>query len=156
MPGAGSEHAWLARKAGTWDVKCTMNMGPGRPPAQFDAVDVAEMVGPFWLRGEFKADMFGMRYIGQAMLGFDQLKQRWISTWVHALDSTMTLFEGTRDEATRTLELRGEGLGPLGPGTKFRSTELEISPDHHVFTMYCLLPDGSESQVLQYRYFRRK
>ncbi len=156
MPTPGPEHAWLAQKVGTWDVQCSMSMGPGKPPMEFTAVDVAEMVGPFWLRGKFTCEMFGAKYTGQAMVGYDSLAGKWLSSWIHSIDPTISLFEGKRDEATKTLEFRGTGLGPLGPGTKFRSTEVEVSPDEHVFTMYFELPDGSEAQMLQYKYRRRK
>lgn len=155
MPEPAPEHGWLASKAGVWDVDCTMWMAPGAPPFTCVGVDTAEMVGSFWLRATFSCDMGGTPFIGQSMLGFDPAKGKFFGTWVDGFSAGMSHFEGAK-LADGSLEMKGEGMGPMGPQSKFRMHEVHHSADSFTFSMYYELPDGGELKMMQYEYKRRK
>ncbi|MBI5154723.1 DUF1579 domain-containing protein [Candidatus Poribacteria bacterium] len=156
LPKPLPEHERLTRKAGVWDVECTLFTGPGQPPFNYTAVDRAEAVGPFWLIGNFESDAGGFKISGKATTGFDPSLGRYVSTWVDSTTTSLFSFEGSFDESTGVLALEGRGSGPFGNNTPLRCEETEQDSNHRTFRMFLVQPDGAKVMLFEYRYTRRE
>jgi len=156
MPQPTAEHNWLTSKAGTWDVECTMWMGPpDQPPMKCSGTDVVEAIGGFWISARFNCDMGGMPFVGQCQAGYNEHTKKFVQTWVDSFCSQIMQLEGSR-KSDGSLEMKGIGWGAMGPHTHFRSTEDHHSPDSMTFRMFCSAPGGPEVQTMQFEYKRRK
>jgi hypothetical protein len=80
----GKMQEQLAKGAGVWQGKTTMWMAPGAEAIKSECTSTATpiMDGRF-LRVEFAGEMPGMgAYSGQGTYGFDNVAQRFVSTWI--------------------------------------------------------------------------
>lgn len=154
MPEPAKEHAWLKQLEGEWvsDIQAFM---PGQPPQKLQGSESARMIGGFWLLAENKGNFQGVPYTGILTLGYDPEKKQYVGTWVDSMQSTLWRYEGTVDEAGKTLTLSTEGPCPMAPGKLFKFKEvIEIKDkDHHVFTSSMMGEDGKwvTSMIANYR-----
>lgn len=147
------EHQSLSQNVGNWDVDCKIFMEPGKPPMEFKGRDVVTAVGPYFIQGHFTADFNGAPYEGKSTVGFDPKLGKFFSTWIDAMGPTMSQFQGERNE-DGVLRFKGTHDAMFGPGSRFESEEVTLSPDHRTFRMWVRLPDGKELPMLDYSYRR--
>ena len=81
-PGKMQSH--LARGVGTWSGKTTMWMFPDAPPMKSDCVStVSPIMDGRFIKVEVKGEFPGMGpYTGQGTYGFDNVSQKFVSTWI--------------------------------------------------------------------------
>ncbi len=155
MPQPTREHRLLKDHVGTWKVACTFFMDPSQPPMEAEATETIEMLGEFWTRSDFSADLGGFSILGSAQLGFDPVKGKWVSTWIDNGMPHLFYFEGDLDESAGALEMKGTGPSPVdGSQTTYRTVEIALGPDERTLDMYFTLPSGDEVQMFTYRYKR--
>ena len=155
MPQPTREHELLKNHVGRWRVECTYFTNPAHPPLEVMATETVEMLGEFWARTHFKAEMEDFTLEGSSTVGFEPHRGKWVSTWVDNASPALFTFEGELDEETGTLEWTGQGPSPMtGEMTTFRSVETVLGPDERRFEMYITLHTGDEIQMFAYRYTR--
>jgi hypothetical protein len=67
----GAPHKLLAVLAGTWDVRCTCWMEPGKPPNEHTGVSEQKMVlGERFLQQEFSGELKGSPFTGIGFTGY--------------------------------------------------------------------------------------
>ncbi|MBT8395955.1 MAG: DUF1579 domain-containing protein [Gemmatimonadetes bacterium] len=155
MPQPTREHKLLKEHIGTWKVACTFFIDPTKPPMEAEGIETIEMLGPFWTRSLFKADLGGFMIEGSATVGFDPEKGKWVSTWIDNGMPYLFYFEGDLDESVGTLEMKGKGPSPVdGSTTTYRTVETVLGPDERTVDMYFTLPAGDEMQMFSYTYTR--
>lgn len=101
----GEMHKRLVAEAGTWQGKNTMWMAPGADPIETEATTVITPVldGRF-VRLEMKGEMPGMGpYHGLAVQGFDNIEQKFVSTWIDNHSTSMAQGEGELSKDGKTL-----------------------------------------------------
>jgi hypothetical protein len=156
MPQPVREHEMLKEHVGTWRVECTYFMDPSQPPMQVTATETIEMLGPFWTRSLFRADLGGFMIEGSATVGYDPEKGKWVSTWIDNGMPHLFYFEGDLDEEAGALEMTGKGPSPIdGNPTTYRTVETVVGPNERTVDMYYTLPTGDELQMFAYRYTRK-
>ncbi len=157
MPQPTHEHHLLKEHVGTWKVDCTYFTDPTQPPMEVLATETIEMLGEFWTRSLFRADMGGFVLEGSATVGYDPQKGKWISTWIDNVNPTLFLFEGDLDETAQSLEMTGSGPSPVDEEiTTYRTVEKVIGPDQRQLDMFVTLPDGGEMRMFTYLYNREE
>ena len=158
-------HKMLAELAGSWTYTVTMWMDPSAPPqtSKGTAVRKAIMDGRFYV-GEFtgKMEMPGadgkkkeMTFTGKSLEGYDNAKQKFVSTWVDNMGTGIMMSEGTYDPATKTFNYTSEIEMMPGMKTKVRATTRIVDKDHHTFDWY---EDrgGQEVKTMEINYTRKK
>ena len=157
MPEPTPEHQLLKSHEGRWRVECTYFFNPSHPPMKTTAVETVEMIGDFFSRSRFVAQMEEFVLEGSATVGYDPHKGKWVSTWIDNTSPVLFHFEGDRDEESGTLELVGSGMNPMtGEPTTFRSVETAVDSDTRRLEMYVTLETGDEMQMFSYEYFREE
>jgi hypothetical protein len=80
--------------------------------------------------------MMDVEFHGMEIDGFDNVKKKFVSSWVDNMGTGIMLSEGTYDAATKTITYTSEEE-PM-PGMKMKVRELVklTDKDHHTFEFY--------------------
>lgn len=81
----GEMHALLLKRAGTWNAKTQMWMGPDDKAGMTSdgTYTVSNFMDGRYVKGEMKGEMPGMgTFSGFCLAGFDNVSQQFVSTWV--------------------------------------------------------------------------
>ena len=155
LPEPTEQHAWLQRFVGEWDAEIEMIVDADQPPMITRGIEVANMVGDFWLVSD--ARNFELPYTCRLTLGYDQTRAEYIGTWVDSMTDFLWQYRGDVDDTGQILTLETEGPFPPTPGerVKFREVTIFKSADHRQFTSARLQADGSWIPHLKIDFRRR-
>ena len=149
-------HEWLARSVGTWDVKGLYYFGAGQDPVDAVGIETVEMMGPFWQSGRLEIELFDSKVDGITYLGFDPLRQVFVSTWIDSANPYLYRYEGSYDEETRLLSMSGVNTDPTsGKPAQYRSLAGYDLPDERSLSLSIEIPGRTESEILSYEFKRR-
>ena len=111
----GPWHAFLARRAGRWDVAGRIWNEPGGEPAVSVGESRLEMVlsGRF-LQERHKGLAGGRPYEGLGLLGFDNADSTFTVVWLDNLGTRTAVLRGPAGAPGEPLELRGGFTEPAG------------------------------------------
>lgn len=151
------EHALLQSLAGKWTAKFELTM-PGAPSMASTGTEVNELIGELWVASRYDdPGMLGGPFSGAGFTGYDADKKKYVSAWVDSQSTTITLQEGTYDEATRTLTLSGPSVDPMtGQEGIARSVVHWSDDDHRVQTLFVPGTGDEEMQMFEIEYVRVK
>lgn len=161
----GENHKLLAGLVGTWSYTVKMWMDPKGHPSESTgtAVRKAMMDGRFVTgeySGKFKmpgADgkMKDMNFKGMSLDGYDNVKQKFVSTWVDNMGTGIMLSEGAYDVATKTFTFMGEYEAI--PGMKCRVREvIKLADQDHQSMEYYEDRGQGETKSMEINYTRKK
>jgi hypothetical protein len=158
MMATNENHAHFKTFVGDWTVATTAWMQPGAPPEKSQGSGRAEMLlGGRFLKMEFKGTMFGQPFEGIQIVGYDNMKKKYITFWIDSSSTAFFLTEGTRDEASKTMTETGVWPDPMTGGTmNVKGITKMVSPDEFTYEMYMVGPDGKEFKSLENRAVRKK
>jgi hypothetical protein len=92
----GAPHAQLAASAGTWDVASTWWMEPGKEPEKSTGTAERTMIlGGRVMVEKFNGSMMGQPFEGMGTTGFDNVSQKYWSTWMDSMSTGMMMSTGT-------------------------------------------------------------
>jgi hypothetical protein len=160
-------HKLLADLVGTWSytVKMWMNPDPSAKPEESKgtAVRKSMMNGRFFVMDVTgKMEMPGpdgkkkeMTFKGMGLEGYDNVKKKFIGTWMDNMSTGIMMSEGTYDPATKTFTYTGEYEATPGMKQKIREVMKIVDKDHHTFEWY---EDrgGQEAKTMEINYTRKK
>lgn len=160
-------HKLLGDLAGTWTytVKFWMNPDPNAKPQESKgtAVRKSMMDGRFFVMDVTgKMEMPGpdgkkkeVTFRGMGVEGYDNVKKKFVGTWVDNMGTGIMMSEGTYDPATKTFIYTGEYEGIPGMKQKIREVLKIVDKDHHIFEWY---EDrgGQEAKTMEISYTRKK
>ena len=103
----GKMHEHLARGVGTWQGKSTMWMYPSAEPATSDCTStVTPMMDGRFIKVEYAGEMPGMGpYNGFGIFGFDNVSQKFVSTWIDTCGTGMGNGTGELSADGKTLTI---------------------------------------------------
>ena len=81
----GEQHKFLAKQVGVWQGKCQMWMpgGEGEPMKSDCTYTVTSIMDGRYIKAELVGEMPGMGpFFGLGITGFDNVSQKFVSTWV--------------------------------------------------------------------------
>lgn len=154
----GPEHAILAKKAGTWDHHVKWWMDPNGEPAESRGSSEHKMImGGRYLVDRNTGDTPFGPFEGMGCTGYDNLKKKYVTTWIDNMGTGIMFSEGTYDPETETLTFTGESPDIMNGGFKtVRTVERWTGEDTWVMEMYEVNPDGTEFMAMQVTCTRRK
>ena len=152
----GKEHEWLKSLEGTWTFAGEFYMaGPEKPPIKSKGTQTDKLgCNGLWLVIDAKEEG-GMNFHGHGMLGYDGAKQKYVSTWVDSMSTTIMGSEGTVDKDGKVLTMNGEATHE-GVAMKFREVTTLKDKDHKTMEMYIMGGDGKEMKMGVLEYTRKK
>jgi len=155
----GEFHKHLASAVGEWDLLTTMWAYPGAEPEESKATAEAEWI----LNGNFVQEtvhgtMGEMPFTGFSIIGYDNFREEYVSTWLDDLSTGFMILRGTcNDDGTiRTTSGIYDDYIAGEKDLKMKIVETVIGPDNHVMKMYKFMPDGEEFLTFQIDYTRKK
>src|SRR3546814_6637304 len=111
----GPQHAQLAEHfAGTWDTKQTMWMDPSAPPMVETGKSVDTVVlGGRQIRTQFSSRFMGQPVNGIGFMGYDNVRGKYVASWVDEMSTGLMTSEGEYDPATKTYTFVAEMADPM-------------------------------------------
>jgi hypothetical protein len=151
----------LAPLEGTWDYTVALREGPGAEPHMSTGTVTNELVFDHrFLSSRF----FGTLYpgghevllAGQGLIGYDNTKQVYTSTWADTVTTGMMAGSGKFDEKERVLHETGRFTNPItGVEQGFRSELRFVDANSYRRTVFVLDKSGKESPLMEFEYTRR-
>jgi hypothetical protein len=89
--------------------------------------------------------------------GYDNLKKKYVFTWIDNNTTSILAGEGTWDAAKKTLTCKTSMPDPMsGKELPARMVETVVDADHWKMEMYATGPDGKEALAFRIEYKRAK
>src|SRR5438874_9533200 len=164
MAKLNENHKLLADLAGSWSYTVKM-MAPGETPSTSTGSVTRKPVmnGRFFL-GEFTGTMKmpgadgkmkDFTFKGMSVEGYDNVKQKFVSSWVDNMGTGILNSEGSYDPATKTFTYSGE-VEPV-PGMKVTVREvIKVTDKNHLTFEWYENGGGKETKTLEINYTRKK
>ncbi|MEE8169851.1 MAG: DUF1579 domain-containing protein [Phycisphaerae bacterium] len=146
----GEHHAHLKPLAGKWESVGKFRMAPEAPWQESNSTSTAEWIlGGRFLSQKISGEaMEGMTYAfeGFGVLGYDNLKQKYVSIWMDNMATMIMSAEGTCDSSGRVITFESaEFENPMtGQKESMKSIYRIESNSKYILEMYQPAPDGSE------------
>lgn len=153
----GEPHKQLAGLAGSWTTKTKEWMEPGKPPTESSGTVEMKMVldGRF-LQQEFTGQMMGHPYSGLGTSGYDNLRKRYVSTWMDTMGTGVFVMEGTGSADGKTITLKGQHAELGGGNMSHRAIWKLLDANTQIFEMYGAHGHGKETKMMEITYTRKQ
>lgn len=138
----GDMHKMLASSVGEWDIQ-TISFMMGAPDTTKGSASDKMIANGLYKETDYTGTMMGMPFIGKAIMGYDNAKKVFVSTWVDNFGSGMLMMEGNYDEATKAITMVG---GYKDPATKKDVTwkQIHTMVDENTYTMEMYTIEGDK------------
>jgi len=161
----GENHKRLADLAGNWNYTVKMWMDPSgkAQESKGTATRKAILDGHFFLAehsGKFQmpgpdGKMKDMNFKGMAMEGYDNVKKKFVSSWIDNMGTMILSSEGDYDDASKTFTYRANFEWMPGKKVSIREVVKVADKDHHNFEWYEDRGAG-EMKTMEIAYTRKK
>lgn len=153
----GDMHKWMAKLNGTWEANIVEFMNPVKPDTTRATNTVSMVLNGLYQVGKFTGRMMGRPFEGQSIMGYDNVKKIFVSSWIDNFSSGITQLSGNYDEKTKTLNLKGHQTDPAtGNDLDIREEMTLIDNDSYLMIMYGSGPDGKEMKFMEGTFKRKR
>ncbi len=130
-PKPGPEHEMLKKMEGVWDATMKFEGMSSKGTMTYKME-----LGGLWLVSTFEGEFAGAKFSGRGLDSYDARKKKFVTVWVDSMITTPLILEGTYDQAKKTMTMVGDGLGPDGKPTKWKSVTVMADENSIHFGMY--------------------
>jgi hypothetical protein len=153
----GEPHKQLASLAGSWTTKTKEWMEPGKPPMESTgSVEMKTLLDGRFLQQEFTGNMMGQPYTGIGTTGYDNLRKRYVSTWIDSMGTGVFVMEGTASPDGKTITLKGQHAELGGGQMSHRAVWKIVDANTQTFDMYGTHQGGKEMKMMEITYTRKQ
>ncbi len=154
----GDMHAMLAKFEGEWDGDITMWMDPSAPPTKNTGTAVSKMIlGGLYQESTHVGTFNGMQFEGRSIMAFDNVKKKFLNTWIDMMGSGIMMMEGTWDEANKTIHFTGKQVDPVsGQDMDVRETLKFVDDNTQFMEMFMKYPGGEEFKTMEIKSTRKQ
>lgn len=162
-----ANHKLLEFSVGNWDYVNKFWMDPSAPPQESRGTATTKSLygGRYYVMDingkmmmpDATGKMVDTPFQGQATNGYDNMKQKFVSSWIDSMGTGIMMSEGTYDPSTKSFTYNAEMPDPMNPGKmcKIREVIKVIDKDKHTFEWY-ESRDGKEAKTMEITYTRKK
>lgn len=152
----GEQHSTLKSMAGKWKATVKFMPTPGAKVEESSGMADNTMVfGDRFLKQEFTGSMMNEPFAGMGMTGYDNTKQKFVSTWTDSMSTAVMVSEGTSDKGGKVITTIGECKDPVTKKMKKMRMVTRIEGnDKHVFENWMKDDKGKEFKSLEIVYTR--
>lgn len=148
-------HARLMSMVGTWRAKATFTMAPGAPESVSAGTSVHRLVlGGRFLEQIYKGTSMGMPFEGIGFTGFDNVRQKYVGSWMDTFGTGMMTSSGTGRPTDQRMDFVCEAIEPSGQKKIFDAIVRIQDHEHHSYEMWTKGPDGKSYRVMLIEYER--
>ena len=156
----GAPHKALEMMAGEWASETKVWMaGPDAPPEVTKGSSSMKMVlGGRFLQQDMTGEMMGMKMVGLGLTGYDNIKKKYVASWVDNTSTALFTMEGTASADNMVITMEGK---MDDPGTWERDKVINyvmkiVNKDKHIFEFHEVGKDGKAQKVMEVVYTRKK
>lgn len=156
----GEMQKTLAASDGNWTGTTTTWMENGGKPITSQSECTNKMIlGGRYQHSMYKGNFMGMPFEGMSIMGYDNTKKKFVSTWVDNMGTGIMHAEGDWNPSKKSIELKGKMTDPARPGEEcdFREVYTFTDANNHMMEMYG--PDsktGKEYKTMEIKFTRKK
>lgn len=149
-------HEFLKYFVGEWNVNSKAWLEPGKEPILSESKTKAELIlGGRFLMWRFQFNMYGQLYEGMQIVGYDNMKKKYVTFWIDNTSTAFFMLEGTREG--NVLNDSGLWFDPAtGGNEKVRDVITIIGPDEYRFELIMVGKDGKEFKSSENHFKRIK
>jgi hypothetical protein len=153
----GEPHKGLAALAGSWEQTLKMWMDPSKPPTESKGTCESKMIlGDRYLEDKVTSEFGGMKFLGQGLTAYDNLKKKYSFTWIDNMGTGVSTATGSYDAGKKTYTYQGEETDPIsGKAYKTKMVTHVIDKDKYEMDMYRMEGD-KEVKVMHIDAVRKK
>jgi hypothetical protein len=152
----GEPHERLASMVGDFDVEVKSWMEPGGDPMVSPATAHREMrMGGRILYEEVEGEFMGQPFHGVGHVGYDNVMDRYWSTWMDNMSTGVMTSTGTWDAASGTATYWGQSADPMSGKMMKVKTVIKPGEDKEVMEMYMTPEGGQEMKSMEIVYTRQ-
>lgn len=153
----GDVHKMLAKADGVWTGDITMWMSPDAPPQKTVSTSVNKMIlGGRYQESKHTGNMMGMPFEGMSTVGYDNATKKFVSTWIDNMGTGIMNMEGTWDDATKTISLKGKMVDPMSGKEKEVRETMKFIDDNNQYMEMFDNAGGKEYKSMEIKYTRKK
>ena len=154
----GAMHKWMEKTNGTWEAEVSQWMSADAPPMKTKATNLqSSVLGGRYVTGKFSGSMMGQPFNGLSLMGYDNAKKVFTSTWVDDMGTGIVHMTGTYNEATKTLSLNGHQTDFMtAKDSDIREEMVMIDDNTYKMTMYGTGFDGKEMKFMEGTFKKKK
>lgn len=153
------KHKALEYFLGRWDTETRMWMAPGAPPdVTKGTMEYSWLIDGRWMQMRGEGSMMGQPITEFGVFGYDNFKQKYVSTYLNSMTTVLLPSEGNFDQSGKNLILYGPMDEPMtGEHDKMVKYVTRIQgPDRHVFEVHDLAIGEQNTKVVEVTYTRKK
>jgi Protein of unknown function (DUF1579) len=153
----GEPHKQLASLAGSWTTNTKEWMEPGKPPMEATGTAEMKMVldGRF-LQQEYNSTMMGRPYSGMGTTAYDNMRKKYVTTWIDTMGTGIFTMEGTGSPDGKTITMKGQHAKPDGGQMTHRAVWKIVDDNTQIFEMYGTHDHGKEMKMMEITYTRKQ
>ncbi|MGZ8241654.1 MAG: DUF1579 domain-containing protein [Methylobacter sp.] len=152
----GEPHKLFASLAGSWTTKTREWVEPNKPPTESTgSAEMKMLLDGRFLQQEFTGNMMGKPYSGVGISAYDNLRKRYVSTWMDTMSTGIFIMEGTGSADGKTITLTGKHAEPGGGQMTHRAIWKIIDNNNQTFDMYGAHHGGKEMKMMEITYTRK-
>jgi hypothetical protein len=160
----GESHKLLVNHVGTWTYKVKWWMSPEAPPSESTGTTVSRQVmGGRYVITDHTGKMqtpgpdgkvMNMEFKGMAIEGYDNVKKKFVSSWIDNMGTGIMNSEGTYDAGTKSFTYTADYEPMPGMKTRMRQVIKIADKDHHSMDFF---EDrgGKEVKTMEINYSRK-
>ncbi len=154
----GEPHTKLEALAGEWDAHSKFWMDPSAPPQESKGKSANKMLyNGRYLHQEYKGDMMGQTFHGMGIWAYDNLKKKFVSTWIDSVSTALAYSEGEWDAGENAIVFHSEWFDPMTSKPVKSKIVIGIeSEDKYVLEMFMIDGDGNEQKSMEIVYTKKK
>jgi uncharacterized protein DUF1579 len=152
----GEPHKLFAGLAGSWTTQTKEWMEPGKPPTEATgSADLKMLLGGRFLQQEYNSTMMGQPYTGMGITAYDNLRKKYVSTWIDTMGTGIFTMEGTASADGKTITLKGQHAEPGGGQMTHRAVWKIVDDNTQTFDMYGAHGHDKETKMMEIVYTRK-
>ena len=151
----GDVHKMLASSDGTWNEDITMWMDPANPTKSTATAENKMILGGRYQQSTHTGSFNGMPFEGFSLVGYDNAKKIFVSSWADNMGTGIMNMEGKWDPATKTINFTGTTVEPTtGKDMAVRETFTIIDNNTQKMEMF-MTNDGKETETMEIKFTRK-
>src|SRR5258706_4880988 len=154
----GDAHKKLGPMAGTFNANVKMWTQPGAPPTGGDGVaENSWALDGRFLEQRFTGTFMGMPFRGVGYTGYDNIKKKYIGSWMDSMSTSMMVSSGKADAGGKSFTFTSTMADPMtGKSSEIKEKVTVVDDDHHTLEKWGAGPDGKTVRMMEITYTRKK
>ena len=153
----GDAHKKLEPFVGTFDTRVKMWMDPSKPAEESSGISENKWVlGNRWIEQRFEGTFMGQPFSGIGYTGYDNVKKKYVGTWMDSASTAMMTSMGTAD-ASGKMTMVGMMDDPMTRKSMKVTSKITMpDKDTQIMEMWCPGPTGKVYKMMEITYTRKK